>query len=200
MTGSPIDYYFSLNSPWSYLGVGRLAAIAEAAGRLVKVFPVQSMEVFSRTGGLPLAKRAPERQNYRLAELNRWREFLDIKLTLEPKFFPADDSFASHAVIAADEKGLNALKLVQEIGRAQWELEEDFSQPDVAAAAAERAGIDMRSLGELRQYEARYKANAELAVAKGVFGYPFYIVDGESYWGQDRLDFVARKLGVETGA
>ncbi len=199
MTGSPIDYCFSLNSPWSYLGVGRLEAIAKGAERAVNLIPVQSMEVFSRTGGLPLAKRAPERQTYRLAELERWREFLDIKLTLEPKYFPADDGFASHAVIAAGEKGLNALKLAQEIGRAQWEREEDISQADIVAAAAERAGIDLGSLGELGQYAARYKANAELAVAKGVFGYPFYIVDGESFWGQDRLDFVARKLGVKTG-
>ncbi len=196
MPNSPIDYYFSLNSPWSYLGVGRLAKIAEEAGRTVNLFPVQSMAVFSKTGGLPLAKRAPERQAYRFSELKRWRAFLEIKLNLEPKHFPADDSTASHAVIAASDKGLDALSLVRELGRAQWEMEQDFSQRDVVAQAAKRAGIDIDALGDLGKFAETYKANADLAVSRGVFGYPSYIVDGEMFWGQDRLDFLARKLSV----
>ena len=194
MPNSPIDYYFSQNSPWSYFGAGRLAKIAEKAGRMVNVYPVIGMEAFSRTGGLPLGKRSPERQAYRLTELERWRTYLEIPVTIHPKFFPADDTLASCAVIAAQERGLNALGLSQELGRAQWEMEQDFSQPEIVAEAANRAGIDFDALGDLGQYADQYTTNTEEAVSRGVFGFPSYIVDGEMFWGQDRLDFLARKL------
>lgn len=190
----PIDYYFSQNSPWSYFGAGRLAKIAEKAGRKVNVYPVMGMDVFSKTGGLPLGQRAPERQVYRLAELERWRTFLDLPINIHPKFFPADDNLATHAVIAAQENGLDALGLSQELGRSQWEMDQDFSQLGVIKEAAKRAGIDLDALGDLDQYADQYKANTEQAVERGVFGFPSYIVDGEMFWGQDRLDFLARKL------
>lgn len=189
-----IDYYFSQNSPWSYFGAGRLAEIARNAGCEVNVYPVVSTEVFSKTGGLPLAKRAPERQAYRLSELERWRTYLEIPINIHPKFFPADDKLASHAVIAAQAKGMNALGLSQELGRAQWEMEQDFSQLSVINEAATRAGIDFDALGNFDQYADQFKANTEQAIAGGVFGYPSYIVDDEMFWGQDRLEFLARKL------
>lgn len=196
MPHSPIDYYFSQNSPWSYFGAGRLAEIAKKAGRKVNVYPVMGMDVFSKTGGLPLGKRSPERQVYRLAELERWRTFLEIPVNIHPKFFPIDDTLASCAVIAAQENGLNALGLSLELGRAQWEMEQDFSQLDVIKEAAGRADIDIAALGDFEQYADQYKSSSELAVSAGVFGFPSYIADGEMFWGQDRLDFLARKLGV----
>jgi 2-hydroxychromene-2-carboxylate isomerase len=196
MPNSTIDYYFSQNSPWSYFGAGRLADIAEKAGRKVNVYPVIGMEAFSRTGGLPLGKRSPERQAYRLFELERWRTFLEIPVAIHPKFFPADDTLASCAVIAAQERGLNALRLSQEFGRAQWEMDQDFSQIEVIKEVASSAGIDLDALGDLGQYADQYKANTDQAVKRGVFGFPSYIVDGEMFWGQDRLDFLARKLSV----
>jgi len=189
-----IDYYLSQNSPWCYFGAGRLVKIAEKAGCEVNVYPVMSMDVFSNTGGVPLGKRSPERQAYRMAEIERWRTFHKMPINIQPKFFPSDDKLASHAVIAAQERGLNALGLSQELGRALWEMEQDFSQLSVISEAADRAGIDIAALGDLDQYAEQYKANTEQAVARGVFGFPSYFVDGEMFWGQDRLDFLTRKL------
>ncbi len=74
-----IDYYLSVNSPWSYLGAARLADIANQAGRRVNTYPTQFLDVFSQTGGLPLPKRAPERQAYRLVDMARWRDLLEIE-------------------------------------------------------------------------------------------------------------------------
>jgi len=194
MSGTVIDYYLTMNSPWSYMGAGRLADIAGKHGASVNVYPTKAGEVFSQTGGLPLPKRAPERQAYRLVEIKRWAEFLDLPIVLQPKHFPADDKLAAHAIIAAQEKGFDALALSQELGRAQWELEQDYSHMGTVAAACERAGIDVSALGDLDSQGDQFEENTKQAIERGVFGYPCYLVDGEMFWGQDRLDFVERKL------
>ena len=77
-----IEYYLSLNSPWSYLGGERLKRIAAAAGAEVEVLPMKLGEVFGKTGGVPLPQRPPERQAYRLVELQRWRDHLGIPILL----------------------------------------------------------------------------------------------------------------------
>ncbi len=194
MTQKSIDYYLTMNSPWSYMGAGRLGDMAARAGCQVNVYPTKFMDVFGQTGGLPLGKRSPERKAYRLVELKRWTDFLEMPIIAEPKYFPADDTSAAHAIISAQEKGLGALTLSQELGRAQWELQQDFSHMGTIAAACSRAGIEVSALGELDDYAEQFEANTKEAIARGVFGYPSYLVDGERFWGQDRLDFLARKL------
>ena len=79
-----IDYYYSLISPWTYLGGLRFEEIAARHGATVNYKPVKLSEIFPATGRLPLAKRAPERQAYRLTKLERWRTFLDIPINLRP--------------------------------------------------------------------------------------------------------------------
>jgi len=83
-----IDYYFFANSPYAYLGHRRFGEIARGAGATIRVRPVDATRIFPISGGLPLAKRAPQRQAYRLVELKRWRDFLGVPLNLQPKFFP----------------------------------------------------------------------------------------------------------------
>ena len=82
-----IDYYHSPQSPWSYLGHARLLAIADAAGARIDLWPVDLGQVFPVSGGVPLAKRAPQRQAYRLVELQRFATHLGLPLNLKPKFF-----------------------------------------------------------------------------------------------------------------
>ena len=81
-----VDYYVSLNSPWTYLGSARFDAMARKYGASVTIWPVDFGSVFSVSGGLPLPKRAPQRQAYRMMELKRWRAQTGVKLTLEPKY------------------------------------------------------------------------------------------------------------------
>src|SRR4029078_6492345 len=95
-----VDYYVSLNSPWTYLASKRLEAMAAKHGADVTIWPVDFGAVFAASGGFPLPKRSPQRQAYRMMELKRWRDHLGIKLTLEPKFFPADEGPAARCVIA----------------------------------------------------------------------------------------------------
>ena len=83
-----IDYYASLNSPWTHLGAARIEALAAKYNATLRIYPVDFGTVFAGSGGLPLPKRAPQRQAYRLMELRRWREFLGIPINIQPKIFP----------------------------------------------------------------------------------------------------------------
>ena len=116
-----IDYYISLNSPWTYLGSARFAAIAKKHDCMVNVKPARFAEVFAKTGGLPLVKRAPERRAYRLMDLKRWRDHLGIPINIEPKYFPSDEAPGTRLVLAAKLQGKDAHRLATEIGKALWE-------------------------------------------------------------------------------
>lgn len=195
-----IDYYFSLTSPWSFMGSERLARMAEAHGADVNCLPANLGAVFAETGGLPLPKRSPQRQAYRMMELKRWTKFHDIPFVLEPKHFPYDESEGVRLVLAARKAGKDALKLATELGRALWQLDQNPADAQVQNEAAKRAGLDADALrSELPSDEAKaiWAKNSEDAIRAGVFGAPSYVIGGEIFWGQDRLDFVERKLAGE---
>jgi 2-hydroxychromene-2-carboxylate isomerase len=194
-----IDYYISLNSPWTYLGSAPFAEIAKRHGAVVNVKPAKFGPIFEQTGGLPLPKRSPQRQAYRLMELKRWREVRERPLTLEPKHFPSNDAVATRLVIAAKLQGKDAHKLSLELGRALWEREENLADPTTIAAAAERAGLDAAALRAAGPSDAELDALLEQytqeAVKAGVFGAPSYVLpSGEIFWGQDRLELLDRAL------
>ena len=193
-----IDYYFATISPWTYLGHDRLVAIARKHGATIAVKPVNFGDVFPASGGLPLSKRAPQRQAYRLVELKRWREFLGMPLNLQPKYFPANGDLAAYWVLAAAEKDAAlALALYGAIGKALWVEERDIADAATLAGVAKSVGQDAEALGARAQapeISARYAALTKEAIDRGVFGAPSYVVDGEIFWGQDRLDFLDRKL------
>lgn len=193
-----IDYYFTPVSPFAYLGHARLAAIARDAGVAVDVKPVDIGRVFASSGGLPLAKRAPQRQAYRLVELQRWRDFLGIALNVQPRYFPCPgDAAAKWILAAAAVDARQALQLAGAFGRALWAEERDIADARTLADIAVDNGLDAPALALAADSEgvaARYEALTAEAMDRGVFGAPTYIYRGEMFWGQDRLDFLARKL------
>ena len=194
-----IDYYISLNSPWTYLGSARFAAIAKKHDCTVNVKPAKFAEVFAKTGGLPLVKRAPERRAYRLMDLKRWRDHLGVPINIEPKYFPSDEAPGTRLVLAAKLQGKDAHRLATEIGKALWEMEQSIAEPAALAAAAERAGLDAAAVRKAGPSDAELdgmhdELTAE-AIKRGVFGAPSYVLaSGEIFWGQDRLEFVDRAL------
>ena len=194
-----IDYYLSLNSPWTYLGSARFGEIARRHGADINVKPCKFGPIFEQTGGLPLPKRSPQRRAYRMMELKRWREVLDIPIHLEPKHFPCDDTVATRLVIAAKLQSKDAHRLSLELGRAVWEREETLTDPEAIAAAARRAGLDAAELRAASPSDAEideiYEQYTQEALAAGVFGAPSYVLpSGEIFWGQDRLDLLDRAL------
>ena len=192
-----VDYYHFLISPYAYLGSGRFTEIAARHGATVNVHPIAAAKVFPVSGGLPLAKRAPQRQAYRLVELARWRDHLGLPLNLQPRFFPADETQAALMVVAARRKGQDALAFSNAVLRAVWTEERDIADPDTLAAIAGEAGFDAIALTAAAAdpaVAAECEAGTDAAIAAGVFGSPTYVIDGELFWGQDRLEFVDRAL------
>lgn len=192
-----VDYYLTLVSPWAYMGGVRLSAIAQATGATVAVKPVRFGPVLETTGGLPLSKRSPERRAYRLAELDRWSRHLGIPLTLEPAYFPADETRAAAAVIAAGLQGLDTLALANRIGKLIWEDERNIADEATLADAIADVGMNAEAVlaaASAPEIAGIWQANTDEALTSGMFGAPWYVVNGETFWGQDRLDFVQRAL------
>ncbi len=196
-----VDYYFAPQSPWTYLGHARFVALARAAGATVRVLPVDlGGQVFPVSGGLPLPKRAPQRQAYRLLELRRYSEFLGLPLHPQPKYFPVGGDDAACLILAVDlhDGAEAALKITGAILAAVWAQERNIGDDQVLAELLAESGLDARRLEQSRSEEVRalYASCTRQAIDAGVFGAPSYVVEGEIFWGQDRLDFLARKLGV----
>jgi 2-hydroxychromene-2-carboxylate isomerase len=192
-----IDYYFTPASPWSYLGHARFMQILERSGAKVNVKPVDYGKIFPVSGGLPLKQRAPQRQAYRLAELRRWRDWLGVPLTLEPKYFPYSTDAAVALIIAADKvDGVDAaMKLSLAIMKACWAEERNCADAATLEQIARGQKLDAAPL-TAKADDARglYQAYTQEAIERQVFGAPTYAVNGELFWGQDRLEFLERAL------
>jgi 2-hydroxychromene-2-carboxylate isomerase len=190
-------YYFWIISDWAYFGGPRLESIARRHGVEVDFRPVRLLEVYKRTGGIPLGQRSPQRQAERVWELRRWRARLGMPCNIEPKYFPVDDEPASCLVIAAKRRGLELHGLAQAIMRAMWADDADISDPATLLAIAQRFVPDPQILlNESRMLEnvGTYDRYTAQAPGDGVFGSPFYIFQGEPFWGQDRLDFLEEAI------
>ena len=195
-----VDYYFSLTSPWSYLGHERLLEIVAQTQATITPFEVSFRKtIFSQTGGLPVHKRAPQRQAYRLQELARWRDFLGVELNVNPKHWPNDETIAANMLVALRETHSTetALRFAGRIMRAVWAEERDIADQDTLIAIANDALVDGSAIVKLAcdpKWTALRAAETEAAMSRGVFGAPSYCVEEQIYWGQDRLDFVSRHL------
>ena len=193
-----IDYYFTPQSPWTYLGHERFDRIARGAGATVKVLPADFGKVFAASGGLPLAKRAPQRQAYRLMDLARFSGQLKLPMNLKPKFFPVAGDDAARLIIAVSrQEGADAaLKLSGAIFSAVWAHERDIADAATLRQLLVEAQLPAQRLADSRSGEVQqqYEANTARAIETGVFGAPSYVIDGEIFWGQDRLEFVEQAL------
>ena len=196
-----IDYYASLNSPWTHLGAARITAMAAAHDATLRIHPVDFGSIFPQSGGLPLPKRAPQRQAYRMMELKRWRDLLGVPITLEPKFFPASELQAACCVIALRETvgDAPALRLAHRVLKALWEQERNPGDPATLAELINDVDQDparLMALAAEPRWAERRAADTRDALARGVFGAPSYVIGEEIFWGQDRLMFVERRLAA----
>jgi 2-hydroxychromene-2-carboxylate isomerase len=193
-----VDYYFTPQSPWTYLGHARFAAIAKAAGATVRIRPVDFGAVFPVSGGLPLGKRAPQRQAYRLVELARFSRHLGMPLNPKPKFFPVAGDDAAKLIIAVDlyDGTEAAMKLCGAVFAAVWVQERNIADPKVLEALIVEGGLLPKRIEQSlsQAVQERYEDYTQQAIDARVFGAPSYVIGDEIFWGQDRLDFVERAL------
>jgi len=194
------DFYFAAVSPWVYLGNPGLIDLLERHDAEIRLHAVDLGQL-GEHGFLALAQRPKARQNYRLLELKRWSERLKQPLHLHPRHFPVAAATAGHMVLAAQatHSGRRALVLLGEIGRAVWANELDVSDPEVLVKLADGCGFEGQALLEAApDMAAAALESTEQARSLGVFGVPWYVVDGEAFWGQDRLDFLDQALSRQS--
>jgi 2-hydroxychromene-2-carboxylate isomerase len=196
-----IRYFMTPGSPWTYLGHQRLLDLARQHGATITLRPIDlGSRVFPQSGGLPLGKRAPQRQAYRLVELERWRNHVGIPLNLKPRFFPVPADDASLLIIGTElTHGTDkALQVAGALMRAMWAEERDISDAATLSAIASENGVDGGGLDAHRTAAKQaYDRYTEEAIAGQVFGAPWYVFRDEPFWGQDRLDFLERALAAD---
>lgn len=194
-----IDYYVSLNSPWVNFGAARIEAMAARHAAELRIWPVDFATVFAASGGLPLPKRSPQRQAYRMQELARWRDHLHLPVDLQPRGFPADERLAAHCTIAVRETQGHApaIRLAHRVLCALWQEEALTGERDTVARLIAEVGLDapaVLALAEDSRWAERRMADTRAALERGVFGAPSYVVGDAIFWGQDRLEFLDRHL------
>ena len=192
-----VDYYFTPSSPYAYMGHQRFLDLIFATESAVNIKPVDFGRIFAASGGLPLAKRAPQRQAYRLQELDRWRDHLGIKLNPQPKFFPVDATLAALVILAAT-KDMSSVApgLAYDFMRAVWADDRNIADVETVKAIIRAKGLSLELLERAQAPETRtaYDALTQEAIDRGVFGAPTYLFGEQMFWGQDRLDFLQRAL------
>jgi 2-hydroxychromene-2-carboxylate isomerase len=192
-----IDYYFSFQSPWAYIGNRPFHEIARRHGARIAYKPVLLGEVFAQTGGLPLAKRHPARQDYRLVDLQRWRAKRGLSFRLWPKHWPFDADLANCVALAIVAAGADPADFADKAFCGVWESERDLADAATLAAVLGEARLDAEAMLARARSEAirvSYERNRLDAIEAGVFGSPAYVLDGEVFWGQDRLDLLEDAL------
>ncbi len=188
-----VDYYFSMHSPWAYIGHVPFVEMARRHNVTVTYRPVSLPEVFSETGGVPVTKRHPARLRYRILELQRWREKRRLNFKLHPKFFPFEANLADRFVVALLLAGHDPDPFLRQAFAALWEQDQNLADAATLIALAharqlpgERLLADAKGPGS----EAMYDKNTGDAIAIEVIGSPSYVLNGEVFWGQDRLDLL----------
>jgi 2-hydroxychromene-2-carboxylate isomerase len=142
-------------------------------------------------------KRHPVRQRYRMLELQRWRDKRGLTFHLQPKHWPFNARLADGVVIAAIEAGLDPDRYLRRAFAAVWEDRLNLADPDTVTGIAEEAGLPGSKLVERSASDAvsaAYERNRQDAIAADVFGSPVYVLDGEVFWGQDRIELLADAL------
>ena len=193
-----IEYFYSLASPFTYLGSEKFQLIAKKYNVEIVEKPCDLVGgIFSKTGGIPVPQRSPQRQKYRLDELKRWSEFLNIKINIKPKFFPpTDPHIPAKYTVAANLLGVKVF-FGHELLKKLWIEEQDISDEKNIEITSKQFKINFKELSSLAKSEKVskiYSDNTEEAIKKNVFGAPTYIFNNELFWGQDRLEFLERAL------
>ena len=142
-----IDYFMSHGSPWSFLGHNQFIQIAKNYNVQVNMYPVNYGEIFPISGGLPVSKRPPQRQNIRLQELQRWSKFLKINLNAEPTYFPSKSMLPSLIIIASQIKKTNKdFEIANKIMNALWVEDLDIDDEYVLKSILEKMGLNSEGI------------------------------------------------------
>jgi 2-hydroxychromene-2-carboxylate isomerase len=195
---APIDFYFEFASPYGYLASTRIDAIAARHGREASWHPIMLGAAFKLTGAQPLV-HTPLKGDYMMRDLPRFARLLEVPFKAPP-VMPVNSLAASRACIWLQQDDPKMAKaLARAVLHAHWGEGRDIARPEDVAEIALPLGIERATLLAAVADPAikeRLKQTTEAAIERGVFGSPFVLVDGEAFWGADRLDQVERWLAA----
>lgn len=192
----PIDFYFDFSSPYGYLAAEKIDALAARHGRTVNWHPVLLGVVFKQTGAQPLTQ-VPVKGPYSQRDFARSARYLGVPFAMPPVFPIAGQAPSRITLWARARDPAAGVRAARALYRAFFVEGRDISQPDVAAQVAGEAGFDAaaaRAAIDDPAIKDALKSEVEKAIAAGVFGSPFFIVDGEPFWGADRFEQIDRWL------
>ena len=195
---APIEFYFDFSSPYGYLASTRIETLAGRHGRSVNWHPILLGAVFKVTSAVPLAA-VPLKGPYSERDMARTARLMGVPFRL-PSRFPIPTQAAARVTLwvqGTDPQG--AKTLANALYRAYFAENRDISDAEVCADVAARCGYERaQALAGLNEgpVKDRLRAEVDAAMARGVFGSPYFIVDGEPFWGADRLEQVDRWLAT----
>ena len=196
---SEIEYFYSAHSVFAYLGSARIQEIAKAAGRALAHRPIDLNQVVPASGSPSFKERSPKQRAYFFRrEIDRWAEQRDAPVMEGyPTHHYKDMALCNGMLIAGVVQGHDVDRLAHFMLRTHWLEDTDLAEPDTLARLAESVGLPAQplldaALGE--EVQAIYQANTDEAIERSVFGSPTYFVDGDMFYGQDRLELVERAL------
>lgn len=196
---APIDFWFDFASPYGYLASLQVEQVAARGNRAVRWRPMLLGAVFKTTGAVPLMRK-PLHGEYMRRDVERFARLIGAPFTW-PEVAPIGALAACRAFYWLEERNPEqAKRLAQAVYHAHFALGRDMGPLEAVAEVAVGVGVDPAELAEAAQrpdIKDKVRAVNEEALAAGVFGSPFFLVDGEPFWGADRLDQLARWL--ETG-
>jgi 2-hydroxychromene-2-carboxylate isomerase len=192
-----MDFYFDFSSPYAYLASTRIDAIATRHDKTVRWRPFLLGAVYKATGYHPLEQ--PAKREYFLRDLARSARLLGVKLAT-PESFPENLVAAARATYWIDDRDrAKSGAFAKAAFAAYWAEGRRLSDPDTVAELAAAQGFAKEAvLAALNdpKVKDRLRGETDAAIAAGIFGSPVTIVDGEPFWGSDRLDQVDKWLAT----
>ena len=193
-----IDYYYSVASPFAYLASDRF-------GKLVEKYNLEVIEkpfdlvgtVFSNTGGVPVPKRHPSRQKYRLLEIDRIGKKFNVEINKQPKFFPPSDPHLPAKFVLAAIKLGNKLTFGNACLKSLWALEKNISDEKTLEEICNQLNLkfdEIKKIAVSTEINDEYTKNSNDAINQDIFGAPTFVLNGEIFWGQYRLEYLEDAL------
>lgn len=192
-----IDYYYFSISPFAYLGHQEILRVAKKHGAQLNFKPVDLFKIWEVSGAVPPGKRPPVRQRIRFIELQRAAEYRDLPINIRPEHFPTDPQLADKTVIALVKEGHNPAAYMSKVFSAVWAENKNIADQDVIADLLQSSRFDAQDIiskAQLDEMSAIREKNSQDAIHADAVGVPTYVLNGEAFWGQDRIEHLDAAL------
>ena len=194
----PVDFWFDFSSPYSYIASERIDELVAKHGRKVRWRPIMLGAAF-KASGLPFLISVPLKGEYSKRDFDRSARYLGVPYSFPPKFPVTTLAAARGYYWLHGQDCAKAREFAHAVFRAYWVDGRDIGESPVVLEIAAKLGIDgavFTAAIATAEIKDRLKQETEAAIAKGMFGAPYFMVDGEPFWGADRLPQIDKWLAT----